>query len=268
MALSFNMILVPVDFTVNTEVAVRKALEIADLAKAQIHLLHVETNRDQGQNITEKKLCQWKTTIEETIPTIKVSYTIVQDSHVQAAIGEYADILKPDIIIIGKKAEHSWFPFLNTVIPNTLAIETGRAVLTVKPGAMHNRIKTLVVAVSDEVPGYKMETITALCKKFRIKVHLVAFLNEENTTTEFSTTGLLKFYKWVRDTIHCPVDYAVLQGGNKARAMLNYAYKVNADILLVHPKTETKISWWNSHISDVLPAESKMQILAVQSTLN
>jgi hypothetical protein len=268
MAFSFSMILVPVDFSVNTEVSVRKALEVVDLAKAEIHLFHVQTNTVQHGVTAEKKLRQWKTSIEETIPTIKVSYSIVQDQHVQASIVKFADVLKPDIIIIGKNAEHSWFPFLNTVTPNTLAIESGRAVLTVKPGALHNRIRTLVVAVSDDLPTCKMETITALCRKFRIKIHLVAFLNEENTTTEFSTTGLLKFYKWVRDTIHCPVDYAVLQGGNKARAMLNYAQKVNADILLVHPKTETRISWWNSHISDVLPAESKMQILAVQSALN
>ena len=37
----FKTILIPVDFTINTEIAVKKALEVADINEATIHLLHV-----------------------------------------------------------------------------------------------------------------------------------------------------------------------------------------------------------------------------------
>jgi hypothetical protein len=49
-----------------------------------------------------------------------------------------------------------------------------------------------------------------------------------------------------------------------AKEILNYDDKIKTDLLLVHPKTETRTAWLNRQISDVLPAESKLQILAVQ----
>jgi len=45
---------------------------------------------------------------------------------------------------------------------------------------------------------------------------------------------------------------------------LSYAEKVQADLLLVYPEQETKVDIWNRHISDVLPPESKVQVLALQ----
>ncbi|HET7898016.1 MAG TPA: hypothetical protein VFL47_10110, partial [Flavisolibacter sp.] len=64
-------------------------------------------------------------------------------------------------------------------------------------------------------------------------------------------------------SLRCPVEYAVVHGSNKAKAILQYAEKTGADILLVQPEKETKIGWGDRHISDVLPRGSKMQVLAV-----
>jgi hypothetical protein len=59
-----------------------------------------------------------------------------------------------------------------------------------------------------------------------------------------------------------------MHGSNRARAILQYAEKNNADILLVYPKKETQLNWWNGQISDVLPADSKVQVLAVQPVVH
>ena len=89
-------------------------------------------------------------------------------------------------------------------------------------------------------------------------------MNEEPEVDDHNASALLQVYQWLKTSIHCPVEYAVLQGHNKAKAILAYAEKINADILLVHPETETKIGWLNKQISDVLPPASKMQVLAIQ----
>ena len=36
---------------------------------------------------------------------------------------------------------------------------------------------------------------------------------------------------------------------------------VETDLLIVHPEAETKIGWFNKHISDELPVNSKTQVL-------
>jgi hypothetical protein len=62
----------------------------------------------------------------------------------------------------------------------------------------------------------------------------------------------------------CKVEYAVLGKGNKARSILKYAEQMNADMILLNAETESRIGWWDRHISDVLPPGSKMQVLAIQ----
>src|SRR5206468_1703438 len=138
------------------------------------------------------------------------------------------------------------------------------AVLTVKPGSLHTKIKTVVVPITDDLTQNKLEVVAALCKKYKMKVYLVTFMNEDHVPEEFSASNLLHMYQWLKNTLHCAVEYAVLHGGNKVKAMLSYAEKINADILLVHPESETRIGWLNRHISDVLSSKSKMQVLTVQ----
>jgi nucleotide-binding universal stress UspA family protein len=276
MSFAFKTILVPVDFSVNTEVAINKALELADKDGATIHLLHVANNAKPNFLLAdnrkpelpfaspspEQMMMQWKNSVQQATPHIVCNW-VQRHSSIQLSIEEKALELKPDLIVVGKKSNHSWFPFLNTVITSELAETTGSAVLTVKPGSLHSKMKTLVVPVSEDIPKLKMETISALCKKNKLKVHLVSFVNGDNVPAGFSAPALLKVYQWLKDILHCPVEYAVVHGNNKAKAILMYAEKVNADILLVHPTSETRLGWMNKHISDVLPPASKVQVLAV-----
>jgi hypothetical protein len=145
-----------------------------------------------------------------------------------------------------------------------LAASTHIPVLTVKPGAMHNKAKTIVVPIADEIPEIKLHALEMLCKKARMNIHLITFVDDKNVPSEFSASALLQVYQSLKAKLHCPIEYAVMHGPNKAKAILQYAEKNNADILLVYPKKETQLSWWNRHISDVLPADSKVQVLAVQ----
>ena len=137
--------------------------------------------------------------------------------------------------------------------------------LTAKPGSMHNKIRKIVVPVSTKTVQDKMEVILSLSKKFKIKVYLATIMDKHSEPLGFYASSLLEIYKWVKTTIGCPVEYAVLKGNNKVKAILNYAEKINADILLLYPETETKIGWMNSEIIDVLPSSTKMEILTIQN---
>lgn len=261
--------MVPVDFSINTEVAVNKTLELIDLEKATIHLFYVNRkhSRKEEHPDHEKKLNEWQESIEEDHPDIIVKVWITKSNSVQKAIQQKAKEIHADLIVIGQSSMHSWLPLLKTVLPMRLASSTGIAVLTVKPGALHNKSKTVVVPITDEIPDIKMNALELLCRRARMNVHLVTFMDGENLP-ELSASALLHTYQWLKSKLQCSVEYAVAHGPNKAKAILAYAEKNNADILLVHPKKETQLSWWNRHISDVLPADSKVQVLAVQPTVN
>ena len=216
----------------------------------------------------EKKLNQWKDTITDHDPLISVHTWIDQSVSVQTAIKTKAKEIAADLIVIGQTSTHYILPFLKTVLPMRLASSTHIPVLTVKPGALHNRSKTVIVPVTDEISEIKMNALELLCKKTRLDIHLITFVNDEQILPDIAASALLKMYQELKAKLHCPVKYAVLHGSNKAKSILQYAENINADILLVSPKKETQLSWLNGHIADALPAHSKVQVLAVQPSVN
>ncbi len=166
MTASFKNILVPADFSINTEVAIKKALEICD-EDSVVHLVYVQNYLPTLLPIPEKillegfsnrivkkaisDLCKWKMKIHAEKPKIVVPLWVTEDLSIQKAIIDRANYTKADLLVIGKESNHSWLPFLNSVIPSVLAKETGSAVLTVKPGSLHSSIKNIVVPITDPI---------------------------------------------------------------------------------------------------------------------
>lgn len=267
MGRSFRTVLVPVDFSVNTEVAIAKALALVDRDVAAIHLLHVlkPSLFDSSKAIyrdRKQKLDEWGLSIAKCTG-LNIQCELQEAKSIHRAIRKAAEKLRPDAIVIGQTATHAGISFFRTILPMELAQATGIPVLTVKPGALHNKTRTVVVPVSDLFPESKLQALEVLCRYGRPNIHLITHANGKNGPSEFSASALVHMFQWLKMRLHCPVEYAVVSGENKARAILKYAEKMNADILLVHPEKETRIGWWNLHISDVLPGSSKVQVLAV-----
>ena len=277
MSYSFKKILIPADLSINTEVAVQKGLAFAD-EQTTIHLLHVQSrsashasslemrsrNNGNGSKDALSGLEDWKKYIEATAPRVAVQTWISSGDPVQKAIEDKAREIDADLVVIGKKSNHSVFPFLNTVVPGRIVLHTGIAVLTVKPGSMEHNIRTVIVPVNGPITMQKLNAIAAICGRYRVKVHLVTFMENGKGPSEFNASSLLTVYQWLRSHLNCTVAYAVLHGYNKALALMKYANQINADMLLVHPEKETRVGWLNTQISDVLPPASKVQVLAVQ----
>jgi nucleotide-binding universal stress UspA family protein len=273
---SFKNILIPVDLLIHTEAAIQKGLELADHG-TNIHLLHVfrqgtfagltSSGKDEDSvrlHLIEEQLAFWKDKIIAAAGHVKVTIAVITAGQVQNAIIDKAREVRADLIIIVKHSRHAWFPFLNTVSSGRIVLKTGITVLTVRPCAYQNSIKTLVVPIADEAVKNKMDLISTICRKFKVKIHLVTFTDVSNQASDDHTSSLLQVYQWVKSSIHCPVDYAVLNGTNKARAILNYAEGANADFLLLYPESETRTGWLNGQIYDMLPASSGVQVLTIR----
>lgn len=251
----FSKILIPVDFTINTDVAIRKAVALCDGADSSIHLLHISRKKVSRKSQLEVL----KEIIIAARPGVDVSISI-EKGPIENLIIRKAIQVNADLIIIGKNSHHSWLPFLNTVFPARVAKKTGITVLTVKPGAKDHAIKTVVVPVGEKFPDSKVEVINVLRKKFPIHICLVTFFEGDEKVIPLS---LLNAYRRLKVIPSMNISYQVLTGRSKAKAILSYCEKVNADLLIVNADSETRVGWLNKHISDVLPVESKTQILAV-----
>jgi len=279
--MSFKTILIPVDFSINTEVAVKKALEICEGPGTCIHLLHVrdaaaaskfsfygyltrssiDENLELPEDIREK-LEKWLLFIQQAGNDIRAYCWVGYESSIERAILTKTKSLSPDLIVIGKNSQHSRLPFLNTVVPSRIATKTGVPVLTVKPGAMSNSLRTVVVPIGSTFPETKVAIINSLSKKFFVHIRLLILVEKEDDP-DLLQTSLLNICRVLKHRSFNNISYEVMQANHKGADILKYCQKVKADLLIVHPDSETKIGWMNKHISDELPVDSKTQVLTV-----
>lgn len=276
MSVQFNKILVPVDFSVNTEVAIVKALELIGDAVAVIHLLHVRqaglfhtfweyvTGRtNETGDTAQHKLDELQERIIKLRPNVQVSCWVAEMMPVDQGISQKAARLGVDLIVIGKHSGHSFFSFAKGVRSAKIAAATGIPVLTAKPGSLYGPVKTVVIPVGPKFPRRKLELLDAWKNRPGFRIRLVSFIHPENNDA-YSNESLMNTFRLLKSNWPGSVEYEVLRGSNQAKALLKYCGKVNADMLIVYPGAETKTGGFrNRHISELLPPDSRTQVLAV-----
>ena len=279
--MSFNTILIPVDFTVNTRVAIAKGIQLCEGPNPEVHLFHVPKlisngifsyyqhvvnyfngENEQGKLKPQQRVEEWLRYIGELRTEITTSYSVSYSAMIEKAIAEKAKEIAADLIVIGKNSQHSLLPFLNTVIPSRLAKRTDISVLTVKPGALSSTLKTVVVPINSVYSGKKVDIINDLKKKFYLNIRLLLIVDRDDDLEKLQTS-LVNTCRMLKNRSLDTISYEILHVGKKNWDILSYCRKVDADLLIVHPGAETKIGWFNKHISDELPVNSKTQVLAV-----
>lgn len=275
----FRNILVPVDFSQNADLAIRKAIEFAKPSDASIHLLHTSNppayysgcalygyclytpdNGEWNYKKLETKMRLYEAEIKNSLPLAEVNTRISTNGGVQENIIETAKTSAAELIVIGKSKGRKWFPFLNTVDPSFIARSTNSVVFTVKPGAIDNKIKTIVFPVTSVFPQRKIELLKTITEKNRAKIHLVSVHNKNAEPGIFVAT-----YRTISEYMHYPVQYEILDSNDLPRAILNYAKKVSADLILANPYTETKTnSVYGTDICDLISPTSKLSVLTAE----
>jgi nucleotide-binding universal stress UspA family protein len=255
MCLSFLNILIPVDFTINTEFAIKNAQVLADPANAVIHLFHVENKAPHERPDTysisnEIKLLQIKEKIHESSEMIRVEIHLVSGGTVQSRIIKKAIELKSDLIIIGKHNYNNWLTFLNTTNSSIIAKKTNCAVLNIRMGTVLNKIRSVVMPIRSFVPIRKMELLPALTRKQRPIIHLITVQDLQGRAVD--TKVFTDTYRNLSRDLHYPVNHKMITGNNYAKKIMKYAMDVEADIIMVNPFDETAISsFWGMHFNDM-----------------
>jgi len=276
MPVTFNNILLPVDFSINTEVAVKKTIGLIEETKPVVCLYHVinpsplnlvksnhvSSNYSKLYKQAEEKMLQWQNSIQETFPYVEVRPAIEIGGKIEKGIIRKAKSMMPDLIVIGQKTRHSWFRFFNKVSVNRVAIQSNCPILTVTPESMRQTIKSIVMPVGSFVPKRKIEAIAALRRKFRIRVYLVTV--RDKRTKQFSPDAILETYGLLKQIIRGPLEYHVLHSNNVPKAALEFADQIHADMLLVDPEKESMLTSFhvrNTH--DSIYKNPHLQILTI-----
>jgi nucleotide-binding universal stress UspA family protein len=271
MAIAFDKILIPVDFSLNTEIAVKKAAALVGSGEAVLHLLHVVRPGKQAVHqfkvwAVEKELERWKDDIRRNYPALRVKTYVLKGTSTPRMIVECAGMLKPDLIIIAKQNKGRRWTVVKGISPDHIARKSNCPVLTVKPGSLDSRTKIIVIPIRDFLPERKLEWGVLLARKYKAQVHLLAIRDNPEPGQRILPPVFLKAYHHLRENLHHPIEYSTAGQHSPARAALRYAEMIMADMILVNPRTESGIPGFafSRHISDLLARDSKIQVLDVE----
>lgn len=274
---TFQHIMVPVDFTINTDAAIENAIAMCDINTTKIHLFHAKVNywtvaayaingsfalppenKIQEGISVEEGLFKLKNNIKARYPLLDVQTHTSKSDKVQEAIIEKAKELKADLIVISKHNSHQWFGFLNLINSSVIACETKSAVLNVGPGTIISKMKNIVMPLRSFTPARKLALLGAITHKHKPVVHLVTMHYGGNNPLDSAV--FIDTFRSLSQLLHYPVSYKVSFGNNIAKNILKYARKINADMVMVNPFDETSISaLMGTHITDM--ADLKFSVL-------
>ncbi|HTJ13896.1 MAG TPA: universal stress protein [Dinghuibacter sp.] len=253
---TFAHILVPVDFSLNTELAVRKAVELGGEENVLLHLFHVERTLTTLE--AKLKLNLIKSVTEERWPWVRVRIHVDDGSSVTAGIIAMARLVSPELIVIGKHGGNRYLP-LHAISPQYLAKATRVPVMTVKPGSMDGKIKIVVIPVRDVMTERKLEIALTIAQRYRARIHLVT------TQQVVSSRAFVNTYRQLREFLGQRVEYHADARRNLVKATVRYAESIMADLILADPETESSVLSWigRTHISHLLKQGSRVQIMDV-----
>ena len=279
----FKKILVPVDFTEGSDIAIRKAVQLAEPSEAAICLLYIckplfslKLFSNTGYFIApvteiltveeiEQKIRGYKSYILDNLDSVIVETVISESGRVQSKIEETAALFGSDLIILYKRGNKSVFHFYNALSSDQIAKNTDCPVLTIKEGSGERKIRNIVVPVTQRIPERKLELAIKIAKIFNANIHLISFPDHRGLEGK-SDMAFIESFKKIRQNASLIIKHGPVYGSDVARAVLKYSESVHADMILVNPFTESTIHYviGKLHISDMLPEHSPIQILDIE----
>jgi nucleotide-binding universal stress UspA family protein len=267
---AFKNILLPVDFSSNTELGLKKAIDYVDADDGQIHLLHVVApNKKPVDELYSEyfRLEQLKQIFDHELNHVTIHRNIILGNSIQTGIIKKAEEVHPDLIIIAKNSNRKLLPLKKTIFPGSLAKKSKCAVLTVKPGSLGNKIKSIVIPIRSNMPIRKLELLVPLAWKKNITVYLVSIIDKLKGFDDFDSSlshTLIETYRSLKGEVNCQIFHEFVQGENVARTVLRFAKSVNADILLTNPDEINISGFARLDVIDMLMRDSKLQVLTVE----
>jgi nucleotide-binding universal stress UspA family protein len=284
----FNNILVPIDFSAVSELAVEKAVDIANHFKCNIHLviaekhkigvqpgpLHPNNKRSGAGADTETRLSRLQHKLRSSLDPGLSVHSSVRKGNRNRAVIEYALRYNIDLVIIGRGTGVLRDMINGGYRINEITKQIECPVLIVRKdahrdrwiNATDNQWMNIVLPVCSMLPLRKIMFASYLARKFNSKIHLLSIAGEKTELEADRNQYLSKTYQLLRDNTSLLVECHTIRGHNIADSTLRFARKINADLIVVNPGKESRLSGFvNKLIHGSLFTESKIPVLTISS---
>ena len=232
------IILVPTDFSEAASTAINHAVKIATAAGDEVRLIHI-VNKDTKSKLKKagESLDDLNAKMKAQVEELEAKYGIKADYHLRegsifTTIGEVAEEIGARLLVMGTHGVVGMQHITGAWAVKVITSSPVPTIIVQKKNIGDHGYKTIVFPIdsSRETKQKVIHTIS-MAKHFGSKVHLFA----SKETDEFLNNALNNNIAWAENMFKKnDVSYEVAHAdGNHAKQTINYAAKVNADLIVI-----------------------------------
>jgi len=276
----FKKILALIDFSHVSKHTAEEAALIASKFNSELHLLHVSPGsappylslpgtyffRTRETDEELYRLNKYK--LEKIKIELENRYSLSVRTHEEK--GSLMEIVKNcihrlqiNLVVVGARKKTGLKEIIFGSVANSIIRLVKTEVLCINPESNCKKLKKIVIPVGEFIPKRKIRLAYELARKFAANIHLITLGKNVNSNGE-NYNALMSTYRYIRDLTNIPIECKTVAGNNLAEATLRYVEKIGADLILINPGMESKLSGWVGEIVN----HSTIPVLSVHPIVN
>jgi nucleotide-binding universal stress UspA family protein len=270
-------ILVPVDFSGKNKWAISKAIELANNFNCNIHIVHVvHTNMIPALPIEAGIFTPYESHADrmdayEKLKELSSLYSSqlcgsgkieisILEGNTANKLADYIKQFEMDMVVVGLSRFNLIQRIVSSVSISQLARKTSVPVLAVGSGGLVCHFKKIILPLYDEVPLRRIKLATMLARTFKSTIYMVTLRKENNTPEKIINEAL----EIVQSISTIPVQGIILEGKNLAKTTLDFAKRINADLIMINALKEFNLpGWWNRLTNKLLSYGSGIPVITM-----
>jgi nucleotide-binding universal stress UspA family protein len=257
MSNSTNSILVPIDGSEQSVIALNQSYNLARHTNSTIVLLSVET--EGGSDSIQRKLAELAK--EAAAKSGRPVETMLRKGNVYEQIHKVADVLNP-LVMVGLTDKLS---ISNLIGRNAFKmVRTSRhPVMTIRGRQNRSEYKTILLPLDlTKESREKVDKAVELAKRFNSTIRVISVLTQ---TDEEAENKLIAYsnqvWKYIRSH-QIRTTVRTVRGSNPAQLILEYGQQIDADLILIMSKAVGNVKeFFTGTIAEHVINESEIPVL-------
>ena len=270
-------ILVPISFTTRNKWAIAKAIEIANSFDCNIHFVNVvHANIVPGIPIRVSTFTPFESHAArmnnyEKLKELAALYSnqLCGNGKIEISIlegdpanklTEYIQSYDMDMVVVGLSRFNLIQRVISSISISKLARKTNVPVLAVGPGGLICHFKKIILPLHNEASLRRIKMATMLARTFRSTIYMITLRQQNNVAEKIINEAL----EIVQSISTIPVQGVILEGTNLAKTTIDFAKKINGDLIMIYPLKEFNLpGWWNRFTNKLLSYGSQIPVMTM-----
>lgn len=255
----FDKIMVPVDFSLLSEIALNRAIGIAVKCNStEIHLVTVNDLSAVGYLMTpetglalsfpsindqeillREKIIELGNSISKNYK-IKVAGEVLPGDIVQV-INDYVSSHNINLVVMATAKTTGFLEFIFGSNAQRITSRVGCPVLTMEVHTLAGSVQKIIFPVEDFYPENKLQYAIELAQLFNAEIHLLC-LSEKSSSPVYNTHSIITNIVEIFEEKKIRYKAKAAEGKNITEAILQYAEIESIDLILVNPGEESKLT--------------------------